>query len=255
MTDFTNGSTSQSNSGEGKTDFTGNVNNQPNGNTNEQDNAVVFEFEGRKFTHADLVKKLKSADDFIETLKQERQQDRALLEQVNQKLSEQVNAQELLKQIKESGNTGATEGQVQKEIDKQAAANPEVSADAIAAKVLAQLESKRELDKHAQNWEDVTSKLTAVFGDKTNAKVAEVAKENNLTLQEAADIARKNPTLFLKLFPEMSTKPIKGALFEGSRNTQSFVKQPNKPSGFSSAKNTREQVNVYLNRLNELSGR
>lgn len=253
MTDFTNGSTGQS-AGDGKTDFTGNVNNQPNGNPNEQDPAVVFEFEGRKFTRDDLVKKLKSADEFIETLKSERQQDRALLEEVNQKLAAQVNAAELLAKIKQSGNNTATQDDVQNKINAEAAKNPDVSAEAIAAKVLATLEQRQSIEKQNKNWDDVTSKLTSVFGDKTNAKVAAVAAENNLSLAEAANLARQNPTLFLKLFPELNQKEIRSAFSSGSQNTQSFVKKPGEPSGYAAARTTKDQVNVYLKRLNEVSG-
>lgn len=243
--DFSNGATTPASNGQSEATNFANPNVNTNGNEgNSGDNAVVLELNGRKFTREDLIRKLTSADEFIETLKKERQEDRALLEQVNAKLSESVNAAELLNKLKQ--------GEVQPETQAQQPAP--VDPDAITAAVLSKLTEKQVQQQRDANWDNVTSQLTSIYGDKTNVKVAEVAKENNLTLAEAAELARNKPNLFLKLFPELSAKPKSGGLLDGSRNTQSFVKQPKGPSGFTAARTTKDSVSVYLKRLQELSG-
>jgi len=249
MTDFTNGATTPSNAKpEDKTDFSNGNQVKPEENNNKQDDpSVVLEFNGRKFTKEDLITKLSSADSFIETLKQERAQDRALLEEVNKKLAEQVSARELLNQV----NSGK---------DKDTPAPTQtVDPEAITKQVLAQLQNQQTAKQQEQNWSEVTAKLTATFGDKTNAKVQQVAKENDMSVEEAAQLAKTKPKMFLKLFPELNGSAPKGsALLQGNSQRDIFGQPKNtesKSSGYSATRTTRDSVSVYLKRLNELSGK
>lgn len=245
MTDFTNGSTNPASNtaNEDSTNFTGQTV-KPEGSTNpNQDNGVVLEFNGRKFTKEDLIKKLSSADDFIETLKKEREEDRALLNQVQDALKEQVTAKELLNQIKAGGDQKPTTA---------------VDPKDIAAQVMAQLATQQAATKQEANWAEVTTQLTAAFGDKTNAKVKAVAEENGLSIEEAARMARTNPKVFLKLFPELSNKgPMGNNLVSGNSGNVLGNKAPKeapKNTGFTKANTTKERVNIYLKRIQELSG-
>lgn len=250
MTDFTNGATTPNNgngNGDGKTDFTGQGVNPNENNGGTGDNQVVLELNGRKFTKEDLVKKISSADDFIETLKSEREQDRKLLQEVQETLKQQVNARDILNKLKQGegeGNTPNTNTQT-------------VNPDDVAKKVLETLRGDQAAKEQQENWNSVTSKLTQAFGEKTNETVKKVAEENGLTVEEAANLARTKPKMFLKLFPDLekATSKQDSALVPGNSGNPFRMKQQseNKSSGFSKARTTRDTVSIYLNRLKELS--
>lgn len=228
---------------------------QPNGsngaapapaNQNNQDEGVVLEWNGRKFTKDDLVRKLESADGFIETLKQERQEDRQLLNEVQETLKKQLTAQELLAQVK------AQAANPEPKQDGQ----PVVDANAIAAQVLAKLQGDQAKAKEDENWQGVVAKLSESYGDKVNEKVKAVADANDLTLQEAAQLARTKPALFLKLFPEVSKAPTKPVLHSngGNRPVTPAAPAGDQAKAFGAARTTRESVSLYLSRLKELTG-
>ena len=231
-------------------DFSGTTNptesvNQPAAAPAADDTSVLLEYNGRTFTKQDLIKKLESADTFIETLKAERQQDRQLLEQAASKLQETLSAAELLNQVKAANQpTGE-------------AAAPAINQEEIVARVREQLTQEKVVEKQEQNWNDVTAKLAEVYKDKVNEKVAAIAKDNDLTLDEAASLARTKPALFLKLFPELAANKAKPSALHSSTSKSSFVAtetaQPAAKTGFSAAKNTKDSVSIYLQRLNELS--
>lgn len=82
----------------------------------------------------------------------------------------------------------------------------EVIADAVKAFEQRQTELTR-AQQAEQNWNTVTSTLTQAYGDKTDEVVQKVAGENGLTVEEAADMARRHPKVFLKMFDVKSSKP------------------------------------------------
>lgn len=208
-----------------------------------QDDGLFLEVGGRKFTKEDVVKKITNADQFIETLKQERDEDRRLLAEVQEQLRKQVTAQELLSRMNNTSNTPN---------EPQA---PQLKAEDITAQVLAQLQSQQAAVQEESNWKSVTEKLAATFGDRANEKVAAVAQENGLSLQEAASLARTKPQLFLRLFPETSVgkKPTPSTFHQPSGNAPAIPAQV-VDSGFGKSRTTRESVNIYLNRLKQLQG-
>lgn len=220
----------------------------PNPAANPDDNAVVFEHGGRKFTKADLAKKLDNADAHIQRLTQERASDRKLLDEVNATLAKQVNAAELLKQIKE--------GNVQAPANPNPPASeaaPAVTADAVAAQVMAKLKEGQDAQQRDANFQEVTAALTNAFGDATNAKVAAMAAEAGMTIPEAVEMAKSKPKVFLKMFPELVTKAQPTATSRGTVNTQSFQTAPKGPSGYTKVSgDTRKSIEIYQARLKEL---
>lgn len=216
----------------------------PNPASEADDKTVVLEYDGRKFTKPELVKKLAHADNFIDTLKQESTEQRKLLESVNETLKKQVSAAELLKQLKENG--------VVQPPPVDGSPKPITSQD-VADTVLAQLAQQKAEEQRNANWEHVTSELFKRFGEATNERVREVAKEAGFSLEEAAEFAKSKPKAFLRLFPEKAS-PSSPFPKEGARNTQSFqagLKPPS--SGYTKASSTKDKVQAYLNRLQELS--
>lgn len=211
-----------------------------NGSTTQGNNPdVVFEHNGRKYTNSDLAKKLEHSDEFIEQLKRERAEDRGLLDEVKDQLKQQVDMKELMDYVKE--NQGGGKG-----------SPVPVDKDGIVSDVLSKLSAQDKQRKEDQNWLDVTKQLSARFGDQTNKEVSKVAGENELSLQEAASLARRKPKVFLSLFGKeqgsTATKVLSG------QNSQAVgagvVKE--QPS-YMKATTDKERIKLYLDRLNQVS--
>lgn len=220
----------------------------PAANSGPEDTTVVLELNGRKFTKADLIKKIGSADTHIETLKGELAEQRKILGEVNESLKKQVTTAELLKQIKDQQAAPAADPNAAKPAPQSVP-----TSDDITKQVMDKIEQGRNAAQRDQNWNEVTSALTQAFGDATNQKVSEAAADAGLSLEEAAELARSKPKAFLKLFPDLSSKAKPSALpSSGKVNTQSFQAQQKGPPGFSKATSTKQSVEIYLNRLKEL---
>jgi len=201
----------------------------------------VIEYNGRKLTQEEVLKKLAHADSHIETLTAERQADRTRLEQLEEQVGRASKVEDVLKAL--AGGEG--------EPDPNEPAQPaqqqpqEVDLDS----KLDELLNKREAAKREEsNWNEVTGKLASVFGSKTNEKVAEVAAENDMTLEEAQAFARSKPKAFLKLFGNLEGRA-STPLTPGSRNTNAFQPAPSAPSGYMDARTTKDQVAIYRQKL------
>lgn len=221
---------------------------QPNNPAAPDQGEVVLEYGGRKFTKDDLVKKLAHADEHIQRLTTERSEDKALMEEVRNALKKQVDVAEVLKQIKGQANPNPDPSQPNPD-PKQVQAP---TADEIAQQVLGKLQEGETVKQREANWSHVTSVLTKAYGDAVNQKVKAAADEAGLTLAEAAELAKSKPKAFLKLFPDVATKPQPSAVRGGDVNTQSFQQAPKGNSGYAKAGSTKQAVSIYLNRLKEL---
>lgn len=216
--------------------------------TTQQDEPVLLELQGRKYTRSDLEKKILHADSFIDTLKKELADQRALLGEVNDALRQQVNAREVLETL--SAN---------KPIEAEAAPQPDTPApvptvDSLTASVMATLRAQEEAKAANANWESVTKALSLAYGDSVNQRVADVAAEVGMTLEEAAALARAKPQAFLRLFPDLKPSAKGSGIGRGSVNTLALKTNAPAPtkSGYMQATKTRDSVNVYLARLNQM---
>ena len=215
------------------------------------DQTVVFEHAGRKFTKADLAKKLDAADNFIETLKSENSENRKALDAATKALQENINAVDILKQIKQNGAVQPATG----------AEPPVATVPVTVDQVVQQLEQRQQKQatdaQRKTNWTEVTHALTKAFGATTDQKVAQVAAENGMTLEQAAAMARETPKAFLKLFPDLSKRPAPSALpGSGKVNSQAFTQSSSSgPSGYAKATNTRDLVTIYQQKLAEVASR
>lgn len=211
------------------------------------EDAVLLELQGRKYTRSDLEKKILHADSFIDNLKKELADQRALLGEVNDTLRQQVNAREVLEQL--SAN---------KPIEAPAAAQPNTpnsapTVDSLTASVMATLRTQEEAKSANANWESVTKTLSLAYGDSVNQRVVDVAAEVGMTLEEAASLARAKPQAFLRLFPDLKPSAKGSGIGRGSVNTLALSTNTPAPtkSGYMQATKTRDSVNVYLARLNQ----
>lgn len=221
----------------------------PNDTNDADDNSVVLEYNGRGFTKADLVKKLSHGDHHIETLVNELKEQRGLLDDVGKTLKEQVDAREILEQMR-NGEADRQEPRTQSQ-PKEDEPTP-VSAEQIRKEVLESLKAEKDEVIQKGNWKSVTEQLTERFGDSVNQKVQEVADEFGMSIVEAADMAKKRPKAFLRLFPEAQGEKRPSIPERGRVNTQA-LKEPaaRGSSGLFKAKSSKEQVSIYLQRLRE----
>lgn len=136
---------------------------------------------------AKLNKRLQDKDAFIETLKQERLQDRALLDNMAQKLETLLAAQEVL----------ATKS------NQPPAANTSISADDLRKQGFLTVEDLQRAEQEKiqkQNLKSVIEIGRKQFGEKLDEVVAKKCQELGVSVQWAQAQAASNPNVFLNLF-------------------------------------------------------
>lgn len=204
---------------------------------------VVLEYNGKKYTQAELITKLTHGDQFIETLKSERDEDRKLLADAAEQLKKATNSEELLKKLKEEKQPAPA---------STPATTTAVDIEGTVAKVIADREVAL---SRAKNFESVKSELQKAFGEKADSKVKEVCAEVGMTFEQAIELAHTAPEAFKRFFPDLTKQAPKSGVPAGNVNTAALNGKPDKPkSGYWDAKSGKEQVAAYLQRLKELSG-
>lgn len=226
-----------------------------NGNQGGQadDKTVVFEHGGRKYTAADLVKKIDSSDQFIATLKAEGAENRSLLEQANTALAKTLSAAELLKKVQEGGAAAAAPTAAAPAAAAQPAAAP--TAQEVAALVVKQQQEAQAAIQADANFAEVQTALTKTYGQRVDAKVDEIAAAVGMTRDAAIALARSSPKAFLRMFPEVNAAPPRSFASAGpSLNTQAVRPDPSAKaaSGYTTAQGMKAQTAVYLNKLKDL---
>jgi len=221
-----------------------------NGSAAVDDKTTVLELGGRTYTLADIVTKITNADKHIETLTAERAEDRKLLERVNKVLEKQTSIEDVLGHLKPGGPPAAAPAAG---IVTPAAAPAQLTAEQIAATVKSSIQAERTAETETQNFDRVAKTLTATFGAaNVDAKVAEQAAANGLSVDAAVALAKKSPDLFLKMFN--LSKPETTPRLQGNVNTGAkwFDKEGNyRPTGYWAAKNTRESVTAYTQAMEQ----
>lgn len=224
----------------------------PTPSPNPSDSEVVLEVDGRKYTRNDLVKKIVNQDSFIQQLTAERAEDRKLLTDAAEALKKATGSKEILDALNQ--RPAPTPAAAAPQAPAAPAIDPEAIAQAAAAKVTTHLQNQSVAAARETNWNQVTASLTAVYGEQTNATVAKIAAENDMTVDEAAELARSKPKAFLKLFPELSQPRASGrTTFNSTTNPQALNAAPSKrvSSGFGKATSDRDRVAIYTKRLQE----
>lgn len=212
-------------------------------NNSPADKLDVIEYEGRKLTKDDVLKKLKNADTFIETLKAEREADRKAMADLTEQVKKSADISELLKAMKEDRPASTTEVQA-----------PVVNKDELLREIKDSLRQENQQEglrvKQEENWKSVTSELTKAFGAKTQERVTKAAEAHNLTLEEARDLAVTRPSVFLAMFPEIKARDIKSPLPSGgSKNFNFNGNTSGNPKKLHEARNSKEKIAIYLEKL------
>jgi len=217
------------------------VNPQPKPDAPSEADQLKIVYNGRELSQEEVLKKLEHADTHISTLVEERKADQARLEALEAAAADSGEIRKVLE---------ALQG---KPKDDPAKADSPSDAASVTEQVLATLAQRDAAAKADSNWSQVTTTLTKVYGEQTNAKVREVALANDMSVEEAASLAKSKPSVFLALFgTELKGSTHSTPMSKGTVNTHTQSKAPTGPSGYKDAKTTNDQVSIYKQRLTEL---
>lgn len=195
---------------------TSNAPNAAPANSAPADQQAFLEYNGRKLSAADVLTKLANADQFIETLKTERETDRKTLAELQAQVTKSLGVKEVLDAV----NTQHQQAPVQKPVDEAALVER-------AAALIQERQAKAAAEAtRTSNWKTVTTTLAAQFGDKVNEAVASAAASHGMSVEAAAELAKTAPSAFLALFPK-TTPPV--TLKGGRVNSQAVNAAPEGP--------------------------
>lgn len=203
-----------------------------------QPTGFEFEYGGRKFTREELLNKLTHADGHIQTLTNERAEDRRLIAEANAALANAVKLKEVL-------STPASP-----------APAPAPAAPDIASAVTQVVEAREKHAREEANWKAAVDAMTAAFGDKADAKASEMAASLEMTVDDLKVMARTKPAAFRKLFPELGKPATPAPTPMGKGVNPAAINEPPKAgqSGYWDAKSSKAQTAIYMARLKQLSG-
>lgn len=166
-----------------------------NNSANQVENQQPFLTVGDRVfkTKEDAARHIEAAQNHIKTVESNYDQATTLAVKQDELLQKASKVEELMKAVAKRGESSG-EGEVTTSLSKE-----ELIADAV--KAFDQLQSQRTAKQvEEDNWNKVTSALTTVYAEKTNEVVRKVAEENGLSLEDAAQMARRHPQVFLKMF-------------------------------------------------------
>lgn len=209
-----------------------------------------FEYNGKSMSSEDAKKKMENADQHIQTLESEREQDRkrveALVEEVEKLKGSKATMEELMERMGTNANADETNTGDPKSVDYDKIA--ERAADQAFAR-LTQVEQEK---VYKANLSDVSVKLKEKFGDKTDETVFSQMEDLGYTRQEAFDLAGKRPKAFLRMIGyEDSPKNTSPAPTSGDRVNPRGSSVPNlEDTGkLIGQKNTKSRVNAWEARI------
>lgn len=147
-------------------------------------------------TVEDALAALKHSQEFIETLKTERAQDRESMA----KLQEEMAKVKTLEEFQASLQTPNTQ-----EPSKTPEGDGEGEKVDLDKLLEDKLNARTKADREKANLEKVVSDLTSQFGDKTSEHIEQVAKRLGTTPSALKDIAKTNPTMAMTLLGSNSS--------------------------------------------------
>lgn len=208
---------------------TNSTDNNQNGTQDNSQSSQVFTFqEGEKVkefkTPEDLFNGYVHSQNFIKTLKSEKEELAGKLQDLEasfqELISRQTSAEEILKKLKE-GNTGTM-------TDNTNNAPVTFNQDAIVTAVTESLEAKARQQAELANLAEAESALDQVYGDKAREQVMKIAGENGMSFEEVKVLAMTKPKLFQNLFlPKSDNSSKTASVTMSSVNTKQLQQQSN----------------------------
>lgn len=134
---------------------------------------------------------LKASQQFIETLKTEKSQTSAELEQARAELEKMGNIDDFVNRIKPDAKT-------QEKVETPPKTHS-LSEEEITELLQKQLDQRDQQSQQARNLEEVTRKLSEMHGDKSAEYIKQRAKELGTTAAELKNLSMANPNMALAL--------------------------------------------------------
>ena len=210
-------------------------------NTSQTD-GTQYSVAGKSFQDWDSVKNsYEHQEGHIKTLETERDADRQRISELESKVSQASTLDEVLERIQNS-NTGQSDSNIDlDQITKQ-----------VASQVESGIKAKEQNVKEDGNWKQVCDRLTEHFGDKVDEQVRGIATQYNMSWDEAIDMARIRPNIFLNLFDLKTQSSVQSTT--GTINTSALqdVERETPRTSVMKLRTDTERVANYESRLDEL---
>lgn len=191
-----------------------------------------------------LIKRVNDSQQFIETLKSERQSDRQLVDEqskVIKELQEQLaripTTDDILEQVRQ--RTGSDEGT--RTLDINEVANQ-------TAKLVREQQTQEQLKQQADaNFKSVATSLRSELGSEgLNKKITDLAQENGMTYNDYVSLAERSPKAALKLFGiSGSNQQSTNTPLQSSVNTYGFDTKNQKDNSNNNNNSTDKDALLY----------
>lgn len=208
---------------------------------NQTTDNVFLELGERKFNNKeDVITKITNQDSHIKTVEEE-------------------NAA-LRDQLKELSENKETNDDVIKELErmKQEITEGSLTTDKVKDLVNESLTTSKQEELKVSNHKQCENALREAYGDNYITKLAEQAASLDISLDEADDLARKNPKVFLRTFVVDKTPSFSSSnntqMSQGNNNTAQFREQAE--SGYEvksplGLRSTKERTNNFIAALQD----
>lgn len=159
---------------------------------------------------------LKHSQDFIQTLKREKQELEDQFNRMKVELEKRSSVEDIVQRLaSQNSDAGKTN-------------TSGLSEQQIAEMVNNQLSKHQRVSVETQNLEAVNRTLIERFGERAGETLKAKADELGLTIQELGDLAKKTPKAVLAFFPQGSIQPQQQSKDQGL-NTSGFQGAPATP--------------------------
>ena len=125
----------------------------------------------------------------------------------------------------------------------QQLSEPQVHIDAeeiatkVEEKIAAKLKAEQIASVEAQNLNTVRAEVSKLYGQNVDAEISKIAAENDMTIEDAFDLAKAKPKAFLSIFAKQPVQPANTSFSKSSINTLSVQqKAGNKEPDFKTDK-------------------
>lgn len=198
-----------------------------------------------------LEKRLRDKDEFIETLKTERKQDGDKISNLESKLEELSEKSRNVEEVLERMNRNDASHQSSQGNDSTGLTREE------AMKLAEDLyEQKQSQQEYEANLRSVAPEVQKAYGaEKADAKIAEIARQNDMTFDEAFDLAGRKPNAFRRLFLPQSSGSSEPSAPSGSVNTAGFEggeKQAKPRTPFFKLNDTKSRMQAVYEKAREM---
>lgn len=193
--------------------------------------------DGKKYkTPEDLAKSKIHADEFIDTLKAELQQERDARIKAEAEAAKRQSAEEILKQLKEPTRL------------EEESKTPNLADVDIKELVKNVLKEQSAEERNKQNLTAFNTKLAELFGGERESKFKEKAVEVGLSPKFVAELAQQSPDAALKVLGlDGMKKPVAPSAPNGSASSASVrVQDPNSRRAYWDAMKKEKGLQWYL---------